>query len=91
MLEIVGLGLNESPWVVKIYFALIFILSIRFVLPIKFSLSYLYDYQKITRNIYIMVFVHVLGFPRRSCVLSSSLFFNAWTGFPNDEGKTNHG
>ena len=40
VLEIIGLGHVQSPWVAKIYFALIFILLIRLVLPINMSSSY---------------------------------------------------
>ena len=37
VLEIMGSGHVESPWVAKIYFVLIFILLIRLVLPINIS------------------------------------------------------
>ena len=80
MLEIVGLGLVESRSVVEIYFALFFIILIRLVLLINIFPLYLYHYQKIIRNIYrfyTVVFLPVLGFSRRPCVLSLSLFFNS--------------
>ena len=67
-----GLGHVESPWVAKIYFALIFILLIKLALPINiFSLCTSIIIEKNNKNKSIVVFHPVLAFPCKfMCSLS---------------------